>query len=342
MTKTKIIATIGPASQNITILRKMIINGLDIIRFNFSHGNYTDFSKNLNLIHNLNMKMKRAIKTLADLKGNRIRVRNIKKEIFLNKKKKIILTTKNISSNDRLISFDYKGKLTPIKKGHKIYIDDGKIELETLSVSKSEITTIVKIGGIIKDKKGINMPQSKLEFPAINEEDKKDLLFAIENKFDYIAQSFVRNYKDIEIIKKILNSHKSKAKIIAKIENTEALENIDEIIEISDGIMVARGDLGISIPIYKIPVIQKELISKAREKKKFVIVATQMLESMVENYIPTRAEVNDVANAIFDGANYLMLSEETAIGKYPYQSVEIMNKIINYSEKFLNIYNRNL
>lgn len=340
MPETKIIATIGPSSEKESILRKMFIAGVDIIRFNFSHGNYETFSKNIKAIKELNKKMRRAIKILADLKGNRIRVRNIKENIPLKKGEIIFLTKKNIPSDSKTISFDYSGDLKPIKAGHRIYIDDGTIELEVLSVKKDTIKAKVLIDGILKDKKGVNIPESKLDFPILNSEDKNDLIFALDNSFDYIAQSFVRTAKDITIIKKIVKEKNSKALVIAKIENREALENIDEIIEVSDGIMIARGDLGISVPIYEIPVIQKELLRKAIEKKKMAIVATHMLESMIENNVPTRAEVTDVANAIFDGAKFLMLSAETAAGKHPVESVNMMNKIIIHTEKFYDKYGR--
>ncbi|PIS46488.1 MAG: pyruvate kinase [Elusimicrobia bacterium CG08_land_8_20_14_0_20_51_18] len=335
MPKTKIIATIGPASADPVTLRKMFIFGLDAVRFNFSHGSCPEYLKNLRTVRTLNKKMRRRIKTIADLKGNRIRIRNVEKEFLLPRKQLLTLTRKNVKSDPKTISFDYKGSLKPVKKGHKIYIDDGKLELEVFSVSKDSIKTIVRIGGPVKNRKGVNMPMTPLAFPVLNAQDREDLVFAAENGFDYVAQSFVRNAEDLKAVRKILKEKGSEALVIAKIENREALKNLDEILKLSDGIMVARGDLGISVPIWEIPVLQKDLVRKAGAKKKFSIVATQMLESMTENHLPTRAEATDVANAIFDGANYVMLSAETASGKYPVECVRIMNEIVKYTERHL-------
>ncbi len=339
MIKTKIIATIGPASFKKSIIRKVIISGADIIRFNFSHASRKDTLESLKNIRNINRDLRRSIKKLADLKGNRIRVKGLKKDLTL-KKRDIVIISRFTSKDKSDIYFDYNGSFLPVKAGHKIFIEDGKIELEAISISENKIKAITSIGGIIKNGKGVNFPQSKLNFPSLNGEDKKDLIFACKNGFEYIAQSFVRNCADILSIREIANKMKSKARIIAKIENIEGIENIDEILKVSDGIMVARGDLGISLPFYKVPVIQKELLDKARSYGKLSIVATQMLESMTENYRPTRAEVSDVANAVFDGTNYVMLSEETATGKYPSEAVKAMNDILKYCEPWLDIYGR--
>lgn len=339
MPKTKIIATIGPASFKKSILKKIILSGADIIRFNFSHASQKDALESLKNIKDINKSLRRSVKKLADLKGNRIRVKGLKKDFPI--KKKDIVNISQISSKSKAdIYFDYNGSFLAVKPGHKIFIEDGKIELEAVSISENTIKAITSIGGIIKNGKGVNFPQSRLDFPGLNSEDKKDLIFACENGFEYIAQSFVRNASDILAVREAMNKIKSKALLIAKIENIEGLENIDEILKVSDGIMVARGDLGISLPFYKVPVIQKELLDKARTYKKLSIVATQMLESMTENYRPTRAEVSDVANAVFDGTNFVMLSEETATGLYPSETVKAMNEILKYCEPWLDVYGR--
>jgi len=340
MPKTQIIGTIGPASGNFIVLKKMFLSGLDVVRFNFSHGDLKQFETQIKTIRQINKKYSKQVKLLADLKGNRIRVRNIAEPIKLSKNKLINITNKNIKSSSASVSIDYEYPLTKIKKGHKIFLDDGKIELQAIDVKKDRVKAKIIMGEFLKNNKGVNFPDTMLYFPPLNEEDRNDLLFAISNKFDYIAQSFVRNKDDILTIREILKKEKSKANIIAKIENREALNNLKEIIEAADGIMVARGDLAISVPLWEIPVLQKEIILKTKIRDKFVIVATQMLESMTENYRPTRAEITDVANAVFDGADYLMLSEETAIGKYPHQTVKTMNSIIKYSEKFYSRYGK--
>ncbi|MEF3280748.1 MAG: pyruvate kinase [Elusimicrobiota bacterium] len=334
MPKTMIIATFGPAIDSFEMLKKLAINGVDVIRFNFSHSDYQIFDKALKIIEKLNKQGFR-LKALADLKGNRIRIRNIQKPFEIKNKDTIILTKKNVISTSKIISFDYEYDLKAIKVGHKIYIDDGNIELEVVQVNKEDLKTIVKRGGIVKNKKGINIPLANLYFPMLNPEDKKDIDFIIDRKFDFIAQSFVRNHYDIIALRKILIEKNKKIKIISKIENRQALTNYPTILKHSDGIMVARGDLGISVPLYKIPLIQKNLIEKARELGRFSIVATQIFESMVNNYRPTRAEVSDLANAILDGADYVMFSAETAVGRYPDETVRIAESIIRYTEKYI-------
>ncbi|GAB4030440.1 MAG: hypothetical protein Fur0012_06340 [Elusimicrobiota bacterium] len=339
MPKTKIIATAGPVSFSKSVLRKIILNGVDVIRFNFSHASRSTSTEVIRTIRELNRSMKRAVKKLADLKGNRIRITGLKREIELKKNQVITIASLCYKGKADLI-FDYPGNFSALKPRHPVFIEDGRIELEILSVSGKSFSARTVIGGLLKNGKGVNFPESRLDFPSLNGEDEEDLVFACKHGFEYIAQSFVRNAKDIMTIRQIANRMGSKAKIIAKIENAEALENIDEIIEASDGIMVARGDLGISVPFYKVPLIQKNLILRAAEKNKFSIVATQMLESMIENYRPTRAEVSDVANAVFDGANFVMLSGETASGHYPAESVKAMNEILKYCEPYLPVYGR--
>ncbi len=332
--KTRIICTIGPASCSEKILRKMMTAGMDVIRINFSHGSYSEYKDWVGKIKKINKRYRRRIKILGDLEGGRIRIGHFKnhKDIVLEKNRVVYLVKDESEGNGKYIPFDYKGDLEDLKSARFIYIDDGRIVLEIKEIQKDRIKTRVVIGGILKERKGINIPGAKLKFPPLTEKDKRDIEFAIENGFDFIAQSFVRNEKDILALKRKIQSN---IKIIAKIENQQGIDNIDGIIQVSDGIMIARGDMGISIPVYKVPFVQKSIIKKCKSEGKFSITATQMLESMTENPFPTRAEVSDIVNAIMDGTDYLMLSEETAVGKYPYQCVKMMNDIIKYTEQMI-------
>ncbi|MEA3307427.1 MAG: pyruvate kinase, partial [Elusimicrobiota bacterium] len=302
---------------------------------NFSHGSHKSHLKNVELIRKLNKKYRRRIKILQDLQGNRIRIGRLKgaaKPIFLKTRKTVYLTTENIKGSGNTIPFDYRGSLEVLKKDFLIYIDDGNICLKIKQVLKNKIKTEVVAGGFLKERKGVNIPEANLDFPLLNADDIRDLKFAIKNKVDYIALSFVLSEKEVIAVRTILETLHPDCKIIAKIEAREAVKNIDKIIEAADAVMIARGDMGISFPIYQIPMLQKLIIKKCNKKKKPVITATQMLESMTENFQPTRAEVSDVANAILDGTNYVMLSGETAAGKYPVKAVDMMNKIIKYTE----------
>lgn len=334
MVKTKIIATLGSSSSNETILRKMFISGLDLVRLNFSHGTHAEHLRRIELVRRLNKKMKRAIKIMQDLGGYRIRVRGLKRPIELKKGAQFYLTQENVAGSAKKISFDYAGALGKIKRGMPIYIDDGKIMLEVRSKEKRRLKVKVIIGGLLKGNKGINIPEADLKFPALTEKDKKDVKVAIEEKVDYVAQSFVGSAGELKLLRSILEPRHPECKIFAKIESKAALKNLDEIIDEADGIIVARGDLGICVPIYKVPLIQKEIVKKCHLKEKPVVVATQMLERMTEENLPTRAEVSDVANAILDGATHLLLSGETAIGNHPHKVIDMMNKIIKYTEGY--------
>jgi pyruvate kinase len=334
MVRTKIIATLGPSTDKEAVLRKMVFCGLDVVRLNFSHGTEEQHLKRLKMLRKINKKYRRAVKAMQDLEGYRIRIGKLERELLLKKKEIVYLTQERVLGNNREIHFDYKGSLKGISSGNLIYIDDGKITLEVKGIERKRLKTEVILGGMLKERKGINIPEAKLDFEALTEKDKKDIQFAVEHKLEYVAQSFVRSAKDINLLKEILKQKGHACKIFAKIESRESLLNIDEIIEVTDGIMVARGDLGICLPIYKVPVIQKEIIKKCKVAKKPVIVATQMLDSMSEELLPTRAEVSDVANAILDGADYLLLSSETAVGKHPDKVVEMMNKIIKNTESY--------
>jgi pyruvate kinase len=333
MVKTKIIATLGPASSSAAVLRQMFAAGLDIARFNFSHGTRAEALARIKLIRCLNKKGHRAVKLLADLKGNRIRVGGLKAPLEL-KKKQIVTLCRGTGTKGEgtAIPFDYKGEMSRVKKAYHVYIDDGNIALEVMAVSKDALKCSVVVPALLKEHKGVNIPQADLDFPVLNPEDASDLAFAIEHDFDYIAQSFVRNRADVMAVVRQVRAAGSRALVISKLEAREAIENLDEIIDVSDGIMVARGDMGITFPIWEVPVLQKRIIRRCNQFKKFVITATQMLESMTEHKLPTRAEVSDVANAILDGSDYVMLSGETATGKYPAETIHMMNDIIKYTE----------
>lgn len=331
--RTKIICTLGPASTGRTVLRKMMLAGMDVVRLNFSHGSVEHRLNRIKTIRELNRKYRRAVKILGDLAGYRIRIGRLKHPIHLRKKDRVWLTQAEIIGAGRTIPFDYTGDLSVIKNGHHIYIDDGNICLQVIGRKKNALKTRVMVAGTVKERKGVNIPQAKLKFTGLTAKDMQDIGFCAANNLDYIAQSFVRNKEDIQKIRNMLNNSGKSIKIIAKIENREGIKNIDEIIKVSDGIMIARGDMGISIPIYEVPIIQKMIIKKCRKAGKFVITATQMLESMTENHIPTRAEVTDVANAVLDGSDYLMLSGETAVGQYPAETVKMMDQIIKFTEQ---------
>ncbi len=334
MVRTKIIATLGPSADSKAVLRKMIISGLDIARLNFSHGTYPEHLSRIKLIRGLNKSLRRAVKIMQDLEGYRIRVGKLKVPVALKKRGYLYLTQENILGSEKEIPFDYEGSLRGIRKDALVYIDDGKIVLEVKEKERKRLKVRVVMPGLLKEKKGINIPGANLEFSSLTGKDEKDLQVAIEQKLDYVAQSFVRSARDLKVRKGILKSGHPQCQVFAKVESKDALRNLEGIIEEADGIIIARGDLGICIPIYKVPLVQKEIIKKCRQKGKPVVVATQMLDSMTEEPLPTRAEVSDVANAIIDGATHLLLSAETAVGRYPHKTVEMMNKIIKSTENY--------
>ena len=336
MVKTKIIATLGPASSSYAVIRKMIMSGLDVVRFNFSHGSHAGHLRCLEIVKQINKKYRRRIRIMEDLEGYRIRIGRFVGGGSKNLKKREIvwLINNRNKKGPRIIPFDYEGDLSRIKPGQLIYIDDGNIILKVKHSSKKAIKAQVVEGGILKERKGVNMPGAHIPFSNLTSKDRIDIEFGMKYKVDYIAQSFVRRAKDIDILKSLIKPKNPQCRIVAKIESREAIKNIDEIIDTSDGIMIARGDMGIAVPIYEIPMIQKRIIRKCNRKKKFVITATQMLEHMTEHIRPTRAEVTDVANAILDGTDFVMLSAETASGNYPVESVRMMNEIIKFTENY--------
>lgn len=325
----------GPASSNETVIRKMILAGLDVARLNFSHGDTAIHQRRLDIARKLNRKYRRRVRILQDLEGNRIRIGKLKDglPIELKKRKKIWLVRDEIIGTINEVHLDYEGTFQDIKAGSDIFIDDGNIKLKAKKVFKDKLLAEVVVAGRLKEHKGVNIPEANLKFPRVTEKDKVDIQFGIRNKVDYLAQSFVRDRYDCLAVKRLFKEKNPECQFVSKIESREALKNIDEIIEASDVILIARGDMGISVPIWEIPVIQKNIIKKCNLKKKPVITATQMLEHMVEYPQPTRAEVTDVANAILDGTDFVMLSAETAAGCYPVESVWVMNQIIKHAEK---------
>ncbi|MBN2019425.1 MAG: pyruvate kinase [Sedimentisphaerales bacterium] len=335
MVRTKIICTLGPASSNETVLRKMMLAGMDVVRLNFSHGTHEGLLRKIELIRILNAKYRRRIKILGDLQGHRIRIGELPSPLELKKRRTVWLTLQKVKATPNKIPFDYIGPLSTIKNGNHIFIDDGNIALEVTGRIKNSLRTKVTIPGLLKEHKGVNIPEARLEFGGISQKDVQDILFCKKHAVDYIAQSFVRTRQDILDVRNVLGES-SPCRVIAKIESREGIKNIDAIIKASDGIMIARGDMGVSLPVYQVPVIQKIIIKKCNLAAKFVITATQMLESMTESRIPTRAEVTDVANSIIDGTDFVMLSAESAIGKYPVETVSMMNSIIKFTEGYLN------
>ncbi len=331
--KTKLVCTIGPASSSPKVLKSLIKEGLDVARINFSHGNYEEYKKIIQNIRKLSIELEKPVAILQDLRGPKLRVGKIKGgSILLRKGEKLVITTKDIEGENGIIPSDYKLLPRFVKKGETILMDDGNLELKVTEVKKEEIITKVVVGGVLKSNKGINLPNTKLNIPALTEKDKRDVEFGVENEVDYIALSFVQKAQDIKDLKRILKTKKAEIPIIAKIEKPDAIKNLEEIIDEADGVMVARGDLGVEMKEEMVPILQKEIIKRASKKGKIVITATQMLESMIEKPRPTRAEATDVSNAILDMTDAVMLSGETAVGKYPVKAVKIIKNIACITE----------
>ena len=335
--KTKIVCTIGPASESIDTLKELIKSGLNVCRLNFSHGNYEEHGKRIDNIKAARNEMKLPIAILLDTKGPEIRTGKFSSpEVNLVEGQNFIITMEDVLGDETKCTVSYKELVNDVKPGNQILIDDGLVGLAVKEIKGQEILCIVQNAGTIKDNKGVNVPNVKINLPAITPKDKKDIEFGIEQGIDFIAASFVRKASDVLAIREILEENNAtNIQIISKIENQEGVDNIDEILEVSDGLMVARGDLGVEIPTEDIPIVQKELIKKCNILGKPVITATQMLDSMIRNPRPTRAEVTDVANAIFDGTDAIMLSGETAAGKYPLESVKTMASIAIRAEQTL-------
>lgn len=334
--RTKIVCTIGPSSESEEVLEQLIKEGMSVARLNFSHGSIPEHKIKIDRIKKVRDKLQRPVAIMFDTKGPEIRLGNLKDDMepYLNVDDEYVLTTEDITGDEKIASITYKELPKDIKKGDSILIDDGLIELKVESVTGAEIHTKVVNGGFIKSKKGVNVPNVKLRLPSLTEKDIADLKFGVKEDIDFVAASFVRTKEDVLNIRSVLESEGMyNIQIISKIENKEGLENIDDIIEVSDGIMVARGDLGVEIPTEEVPIVQKEIIKKCNLKGKPVITATQMLDSMIRNPRPTRAEANDVANAVLDGSDAIMLSGETASGAYPVEAVKTMAKIARAMEE---------
>ncbi|HTH57981.1 MAG TPA: pyruvate kinase [Cyclobacteriaceae bacterium] len=331
--KTKIVATVGPASNSKAMLQALIKEGVDVFRLNFSHGKHEDHQKVIDYVRELNSEMGTSVALLQDLQGPKIRVNDVKEGVELKPGQELIITTKQLLGNNEIVSTSYENLPNDVKVGDMILIDDGKIELKVREVRDNDVVCAVVYGGPLKPRKGINLPFTKVTAPSLTEKDLADLEFGLKNRVDWVALSFVRKATDIEIIKDHIRRAKSVTRVVAKIEKPEALENIDAIIEATDAVMVARGDLGVEIWMEEVPMVQKMLVDKCNKAAKPVIVATQMMESMIENPRPTRAETNDVANAVMDGADALMLSAETAAGKYPIEVIRSMVRTVGSVEK---------
>ncbi|NLK75456.1 MAG: pyruvate kinase [Clostridiales bacterium] len=343
MRKTKIICTLGPSTDKGDVLKELILAGMDVARFNFSHADYEEHYGRLEKIRKYREEFNIPVATLLDTKGPEIRIGAFAddQKIELKQGDTFILTTEQIEGDKTRVSISYPDLINDISVGTTVLIDDGLIEMTVTQITDKDIICKVKNGGVISSKKGVNVPGVHLSMPFISNKDREDILFAIKHDYDFIAASFVRTADDIIQIRKILDEHNSQIKIIAKIENLQGIENIDEIIQAADGIMIARGDLGVEIPYEKVPAIQKQIIKKVYKSGKQVITATQMLDSMIKNPRPTRAETTDVANAIYDGTSAIMLSGETAAGLYPVEALKTMIKIavqteqeIDYKKRF--------
>jgi pyruvate kinase len=342
MKKTKIVATLGPASSDKVVLGKMFEAGVNVCRLNFSHGSYDDHAKVVQTIRELNDETGLNVAILADLQGPKIRTHEMENNgVELVNDSEVEIVTEKVLGTAKRFSINYADLPMDVKPGERILLDDGKLALEVLSTDgKTTIKARVAHGGILSSKKGVNFPNTRITMPSLTPKDLLDLQFALEQDVDWVGLSFVRSARDIIELKHIIAAEKKKAKVIAKIEKPEAIEDIDAIIHESDGLMVARGDLGVEIPYQNVPIIQKMLIRKCVVQAKPIIVATQMMESMITNISPTRAEVNDVANAVLDGADAVMLSGETSVGKHPVEVIRTMSNIVREMEKFEGIYNK--
>ncbi|MCI8287188.1 MAG: pyruvate kinase [Lachnospiraceae bacterium] len=337
MRKTKIICTIGPASDSVERLRELMLAGMNVARFNFSHGTHEEQKVKFERVKQVRDELGLPVATMLDTKGPEIRLRDFEGgRVELISGHEFVLTTDEILGTAQKASISYKNLKNDIKKGTTILIDDGLIEMIVERIQGEEIVCRVVNGGCVSNHKGVNVPGAVLSMPYISEVDLQDILFGIEMGYDLLAASFVRCREDILEVRKILAEHDCDMKIIAKIENMQGIQNLEEILEVSDGIMVARGDMGVEIPLEEVPVLQKKMIHLANACGKHVITATQMLESMIKNPRPTRAEATDIANAIYDGTTAIMLSGESAAGKYPVEAVKTMAKIAEGAEKDIN------
>ncbi len=337
--KTKILATIGPASNSYEMIKSLAFAGANVFRLNFSHGSHEVHKEVLETIRKVNLELNCHLGILQDLQGPKIRVGEVENNgVEINPGDKITITSDPVIGTASLVSTVYKNLPQDVQEGEHILIDDGNLELVVNSTNGKDVNCTVIHGGILKSRKGINLPNTKVSAPSLTEKDLEDLEFGLANDVDWIALSFVRSAEDITDLRERIKKAGKDCKIVAKIEKPEALENIDAIIEATDAIMVARGDLGVEVPMEIVPLWQKKMVEKCKQACKPVIIATQMMESMIQNPRPTRAETNDVANAVLDGADAVMLSAETASGKYPINAVKAMTSIITYLEENAEVY----
>ena len=342
MRKTKIICTLGPAVDSPDMIQALIRGGMNAARFNFSHGTHEEQLARLNMFKSVRDSMGRPVAAVLDTKGPEIRIRSFEtKSVELKAGDTFILTAEDIVGNGERVSVTYPDLPKEVEPGQLILIDDGLVGIEVKEIKGRDIVCAVVNGGVLSANKSINIPGAKIQLPALTERDVADIRFGIENDFDFIAASFIRRASDVEAIREVLHTYGGeKIQIIAKIENQEGVDNLDEIMAVADGIMVARGDLGVEIPAAQVPVLQKNMIHKGQHTGKLVVTATQMLDSMMRNPRPTRAEVSDVANAVFDGTSCVMLSGETASGKYPLEALATMDKIVTTAESSIDFWDQ--
>jgi len=329
--KTKIIATLGPSSTEKSMLKALVKEGVNVFRVNFSHANHNEVKQTVLNIREISSALNIHVAILGDLQGPKIRLGILKDDVYIENGETISITTDEIEfGNSSLVSINYKDFPKDVSKGEKILVDDGKLILKVLETNKKNLVKAEVIqGGELKSRKGVNLPNTKLSLPALTEKDKADAVFALENNFDWLALSFVRSKKDVYELEELINKNsKDKIPIIAKIEKPEAILNLDAILHAADGLMVARGDLGLEIPAEEVPLKQKLMVNMAKKARKPIIIATQMMESMIDSLTPSRAEVNDVANSVMDGADAVMLSGETSVGQYPVEVIQTVGKII--------------
>lgn len=337
--KTKIVATIGPATQEEDVLKRIIEAGVDVCRLNFSHGSHDAHLKVIERIRKINSELGTHVSILMDLQGPKLRIGKVDGEIMLTDGQIITVTTEECICTNDILYVSYTRLALDAKPGERILLNDGKVELKvTEIIDDKRLRAAVVVGGILTSNKGFNLPETQLTVPCLTEKDLADLEFGLNQNVDWIALSFVRKPEDILELKQIIGMHEKDTRVIAKIEKPEAVENIREIVKVSDAIMVARGDLGVELPLQRVPLIQKDIVEKCIQAAKPVIIATQMMESMIHDSMPTRAEINDVANAVLDGADAVMLSAETGVGKYPVRVVEVMSSIITDVEKDKRVY----
>ena len=334
--KTKIVCTMGPATDSDDVLRELALNGLNVCRFNFSHGSHEEHKERMDRTKRIREELEMPIAILLDTKGPEIRTGDFEEPVILEEGAEFTVTMDECVGNHERCTVSYKNMVNDVKVGDKILIDDGLVELLIKEIKGNDILTVVKNSGKVSSKKGVNLPGVVINLPAITDKDISDIEFGIEQGIDFIAASFVRKASDVLEIRKVLEDNDaSDIQIISKIESQEGVDNIDSILQVSDGIMIARGDMGVEIPIERVPIIQKNIIKKCNEAGKIVITATQMLDSMIRNSLPTRAEACDICNAIFDGTDAIMLSGESASGLYPIEAAKTMSKIAKETEAHL-------